>query len=75
MCALQAQAELKDVTFEKEDAMAAMAKLRSVIQTVQVDMAEAQEAADRCAALPRLTCPAHAWIKLEDTWHVGLCMQ
>lgn len=44
---MQAHEELKDVTFEKEDAMAAMAKLRSVIQSVQVDMAEAQEAADR----------------------------
>lgn len=57
LCVLQAQQELKDVTFEKEDAMAAMGKLRSVIQTVQTDMADAQQAADRYVGLQSLsTC-------------------
>ena len=44
---LQATQQLQDVTFEKEDAMAAVQKLQSVIQMVQSEMADAQEAADR----------------------------
>lgn len=44
---MQAQQQLQDVGFEREDAMAAVEKLHSVINMVQAEMAEAQEAADR----------------------------
>ena len=43
----QAKQQLQDVSFEKEDAMAAVQKLQSVIQMVQSEMAAAQEAAER----------------------------
>lgn len=46
-CTLQAQQELQDVTFDKDDAIAAVQKLRSVIEVVQADVADAQQAADR----------------------------
>ena len=46
---LQAQQQLQDVGFEREDAMAAVEKLHSVIEMVQIEMADAQEAADRSA--------------------------
>ena len=45
---VQAKQQLQDVSFEKEDAMAAVQKLQSVIQMVQSEMAAAQEAAERC---------------------------
>ena len=44
---MQAQQQLQDVGFEREDAMAAVEKLHSVINMVQAEMAQAQEAADR----------------------------
>ena len=67
---MQAQQELKDVTFEKEDAMAAMGKLRSVIQTVQTDMADAQQAADRYTGLPSsLTCCKQLASRLRACQH------
>ena len=44
---LQANQQLQDVSFEREDAIAAVQKLQSVIQMVQSEMADAQEAADR----------------------------
>lgn len=49
---MQAKQQLQDVSFEKEDAMAAVQKLQSVIQMVQSEMAAAQEAAERCMTKP-----------------------
>lgn len=45
------------MSFEKDDAMAAVQKLQSVIQMVQSEMAAAQEAAERYPLLPTLLHP------------------
>lgn len=68
---MQAQQELEDVSFEKDDAMAAMEKLRSVIQIVQVDMADAQEAADRYTTI-RLSC-CFPWLLITANSLVASC--
>ena len=44
---LQANQQLEDASFEKNDAVAAVQKLQGVIKLVQTEMADAQEAADR----------------------------
>ena len=44
---MQAQQQLQDVTFDKDDALQAVEKLHSVIEMVQNEMADAQEAAER----------------------------
>ena len=69
---MQAQQQLQDVGFEREDAMAAVEKLHSVINMVQAEMAEAQEAADRLviAACIIIGCDSH--IPLSSL-RVGSC--
>ncbi len=62
---MQAQQQLQDVGFEKEDAMAAVEKLHSVIEMVQNEMADAQEAADRLV-IDDETVPECVWFLF--TW-------
>ena len=43
------------MTFDKDDAVAAVEKLRGVIEVVQADVADAQLAADRCGSCCNLS--------------------
>ena len=49
----QVRKELDEERLGREDATAAVVKLRSVIESVASDLQDAQEAADRCATRPR----------------------